>query len=111
MRKFISIPLTVDITRFEPKGTAVRIPLSRITAGPLSIPTLLVGLIRQRFPADVGFEEPATLVLSLERFLPPFISADIQKIWIIDGGLAVTLGRGGADLPGNLPVGGADGTG
>jgi hypothetical protein len=107
VRKFISVPFTVDITRFEPKGTTVRVPLSRITAGPFPIPTLLVGLIRQRFPADVGFEEPATLVFSLDRFLPSFVSADIQKIWIIDGGLAVTLGRGGADLP----SGGINGTG
>ena len=53
---------------------------------------------------DVGrrgrhVEEPATLVVSLDRFLPPFVQADIQKIWIMDGGLAVTLGHGGADLP------------
>ena len=107
VRKFISIPFTVDITRFEPKGTTVRIPLARITAGPLPIPTLLVGLIRQKFPADIGFEEPATLVWSMERFLPPLVSADIQKIWIIDGGLAMTFGRGGADVP----AGGTDGTG
>jgi len=37
--------------------------------------------------------------------LPTFVSADIQKIWIIDGGLAVTLGRGGADMPGDLQHG------
>lgn len=99
VRKFISIPFTVDITHFETQGTTVKVPLARITAGPLPIPTLLVGFIRRKFPADVGFEEPATLVLSLDRFLPSFVAADIQKIWIIDGGLAVTLGRGGADLP------------
>jgi len=105
VRKFISVPFTVDIARFEAKGTTVRIPLARVTAGPIPIPKLLVGLIRRQLPTDVGFEEPATLVLSLGRFLPPFIAADIQKIWIIDGGLAVTLGRGGADLP----AGGTDG--
>lgn len=99
VRKFISIPFTVDVTRFEAKGTTIRIPLARITAGPVPIPTLLVGLIRQKFPADVRYEDPATLVMSLDRFLPSFVAADIQKIWIIDGGLAVTLGRGGADLP------------
>jgi hypothetical protein len=104
VRKFISIPFTVEIARFEARGTTIRIPLARITAGPLPVPTLLVGLIRQRFPADVRFEDPATLVLSLDRFLPSFVAADIQKIWIIDGGLAVTLGRGGADLP----TGGSD---
>jgi hypothetical protein len=105
VRKFISIPFTVDITQVEAKGTTIRIPLARITAGPIPIPTLLVSLVRQKFPADVRYEEPATLVLSLDRFLPPFVAADIQKIWIIDGGLAVTLGRGGADLP----LGGMDG--
>jgi len=107
VRKLISIPFTVDITRFETRGTTVRVPLARISAGPLPIPTLLVGLVRDKFPKDlVQYEEPATLVLSLDRFLPSFVSADIQKIWIIDGGLAVTLGRGGADLPaGGFDVG------
>ncbi|HEX6096058.1 MAG TPA: hypothetical protein VF432_07035 [Thermoanaerobaculia bacterium] len=100
VRKFISVPFTVDITEMQAKGTTVRVPLARISAGPIPVPTLLVGLIRDKFPKDlVRFEDPATLVMSLDRFLPPFVSADIQKIWIIDGGLAVTLGRGGADLP------------
>jgi hypothetical protein len=100
VRKFIAVPFTVDITQFQAKGTTVRVPLARISAGPIPIPTLLVGLLRQKLPKElVTYEEPATLVMSLDRFLPPFVSADIQKIWIIDGGLAVTLGRGGADLP------------
>ena len=100
VRKFISVPFSVDITQIVPSGTTVRVPLARISAGPIPVPTLLVGLVRQKLPKElVTYEEPATLVLSLDRFLPPFISADIQKIWIIDGGLAVTLGKGGADLP------------
>ena len=99
-KKFIRVPFTVDITEFRAQGTTVRVPLARISAGPLPVPTLLVGLLRQKFPKElVTYEEPATLVMSLDRFLPPFVAADIQKIWIIDGGLAVTLGRGGADLP------------
>ena len=100
VRKFISVPFTVDINHIQPSGTTVRVPLGRISAGPIPIPALLVGLVRQRFPKElVTYEDPATLVISLDRFLPTFVTADIQKIWIIDGGLAVTLGRGGADLP------------
>ena len=100
VRKFIAVPFTVDITHIHAKGTTVRVPLVRMSAGPIPLPTLLVGLLRQKFPKElVTFEEPATLVMSLDRFLPPFVAADIQKIWIIDGGLAVTLGRGGADIP------------
>ena len=109
IRKFIAVPFQVDINEIRAKGTVVRVPLARMSAGPIPIPTLLLGLIRQRFPKElVTFEEPATLVMSLDRFLPPFVSADIQKIWIIDGGLAVTLGRGGADLP--TSDGGINGT-
>lgn len=99
VRKFISVPFSVEVNRFDTRGTEVRIPLARISAGPLPVPTLLVGLVRKSFPADVRYEDPATLVLSLDRFLPTFVSAEIQTIRIIDGGLAVTLGRGGADLP------------
>jgi hypothetical protein len=99
VRKFISVPFSVEVNRFDTRGTEVRIPLARISAGPLPVPTLLVGLVRKSFPADVRYEDPATLVLSLDRFLPTFISAEIQTIRIIDDGLAVTLGRGGADLP------------
>ena len=107
IRKFIAVPFQVDINEIRAKGTVVRVPLARMSAGPIPIPTLLLGLLRQRFPKElVTFEEPATLVMSLDRFLPSFVSADIQKIWIIDGGLAVTLGRGGADLP----EGGINGT-
>jgi hypothetical protein len=100
VRKFISIPFSVEITQIQASGTTVRVPLARISAGPIPVPTLLVGLIRDRFPKQlVRYEDPATLVMSLDRFLPSFVAADIQKIWIMDGGLAVTLGRGGADLP------------
>jgi hypothetical protein len=103
VRKGISIPFAIEITHIHTQGTTVRVPLSRVTAGPLPIPKLLVSLVSGRLPPElVSYEEPATFVVSLDRFLPPFVAADIQKIWIIEGGLAVTLGRGGADLPGGM---------
>lgn len=107
IKKVISVPFTVEIREMIPDKTTVKVPLAKISAGPLPIPKLLLGLIKDKFAKDfMTFEEPATFVLSLDRFLPPFVTADIQKIWIIDGGLAVTLGRGGADLP---PAGGTNG--
>ena len=101
IRKFISVPFTVDIVELIASGTTVRVPVKSASAfGGLPIPRFLFSLAQGRLPKDlVTFEEPATFVISLDRFLPTFVSADIQKIWIIDGGLAVTLGRGGADLP------------
>src|SRR6476620_6830691 len=100
VRKFIAVPFTVDITEILAAGTTVKVPLRNASAAGFPIPAILFGLIRSRLPKEiVGYEEPATLVMSLDRFLPNFVTADIQKIWIIEGGLAVTLGRGGADLP------------
>jgi hypothetical protein len=101
IRKFISVPFSVDITEIDTMGRTVRVPLRSASAfGAIPIPQFLFGLVRHRLPAElVRYEDPATLVFSLDRFLPSFVDAEIQKIWIIDGGLAVTLGRGGADLP------------
>ena len=101
IRKFISIPFSIDIREIVASGKTVRVPLGAASAfGAIPIPQFLFGLARHRLPPElVRYEDPATLVFSLDRFLPTFIDADIQKIWIIDGGLAVTLGRGGADLP------------
>ena len=110
VRKFIAVPFSVDIPAIEARGRIVRVPLRGASAfGAIPIPQFLFGLMKSRLPAAlVDFEEPATLVFSLDRFLPSFVDAEVQSIWIIDGGLAVTLGRGGADPP--LPEGfhGAD---
>jgi len=101
IRKFIGVPFTVDIKEIRASGRTVRVPIASASAfGALPIPQFLFGLAKNKLPADlVHYEEPATFVVSLERFLPSFVDADIENIWIIDGGLAVTLGRGGADLP------------
>jgi len=108
IRKFVAVPFTVDVTEIRANGTTVRVPLHGASAAGFPVPLLLFRLIKSRLPQDlVEFEEPATLVMTLDRFLPNFISADIQKIWIVDGGLVVTLGKGGADLP--EPTGGSHG--
>ncbi|GAC1437101.1 MAG: hypothetical protein NVSMB68_09030 [Thermoanaerobaculia bacterium] len=108
IRKFFAVPFTVDITEIRASGTTVRVPLRNASAAGFPIPSILFGLVKSRLPRDlVTYEEPATFVMTLDRFLPNFISADIQKIWIVDGGLLVTLGRGGADLP--QVTGGPDG--
>lgn len=101
VRKFIAVPFSAEIAEISPSGTTIRIPIRSASAfGAIPIPRFLFSLIREKLPrALVGFEEPATFVVSLDRFLPAFVTADVQKIWIVDGGLAVTLGRGGADLP------------
>ena len=98
---FMTVPFTVYVSEMFPRGTEVRVPLRAVSAfGAIPIPQFLFRFAKDRLPKDlVRFEEPATFVFALDRFLPTFVSTEIQKIWIIDGGLAVTLGKGGADLP------------
>ena len=107
VKKFISVPFTIEIAEMIASGTTVRVPVRSASAfGAIPIPKFLFSLTQGKLPRDlIRFEEPATFVISLDRFLPTFVSADIQNIWIIDGGLAVTLGRGGADMPGDLQHG------
>jgi hypothetical protein len=100
VRKFIAVPFRVDVTEMRAAGTTVRVPLRGVSAAGIPLPTILVTLLKSQFPRDlIELEPPATMVMSLDRFLPPFVTADVQKIWIIEGGLAITLGRGGAVLP------------
>jgi len=101
VRKFISVPFEVHISEIGASGRDVRVPLRSVEAfGLIPIPKFLFGLVRDRLPAElVRYEEPATFIFSLDRFLPKFVDAEIQRVWIIDGGLDVILGRGGADLP------------
>ncbi|HEY2830546.1 MAG TPA: hypothetical protein VGJ88_10555 [Thermoanaerobaculia bacterium] len=101
IQKFISVPFAVEIGEILASGTTVRVPVKGASAfGAIPIPRFLFSLAQGKLPRDlVRYEEPATFVIALDRFLPNFVSADVHQIWIIDGGLAVTLGRGGADMP------------
>jgi hypothetical protein len=101
VRKFVSVPFVVEIAELIPSGTTVRVPVRSASAfGGIPIPRFLFALVKNHLPREhLHYEDPATFIVSLDRFLPSFVTADVQKIWIMDGGLAVTLGRGGADLP------------
>ncbi len=101
VRKILSVPFCVEVTEMIADGTTVKVPVKSATAfGGIPIPRFLFTLVKGQIPQDLmRYEEPATFVVSLDRFLPSFVTADVRKIWIIDGGLAVSLGKGGADLP------------
>lgn len=109
IRKVIAVPFSAEIAELHASGTTVRISIRSASAfGAIPIPQFLFSLVKGRLPKElVGFEPPATFVVSLDRFLPPFVTADLKRIWIVEGGLQVSLGRGGADIP--PPSGGTDG--
>jgi len=80
VRKFLTVPFEVEIREIEARGRSVRVPLRSVSAfGAIPIPRFLFGLMKNRLPAEfVGYEEPATFVFSLDRFLPNFVDAEIS---------------------------------
>jgi hypothetical protein len=96
--------LTVEIERIDAQGTVVRVPIARAGLIPTRVLAgvwhLVRGFIAPRIPIDaVTLQAPLTFVIQVDRFLPPFVRAEVREIRIVDGGLAVALGPGGADLP------------
>src|SRR5262249_859944 len=54
IRKFISVPFSVDIHEIVASGSTVRVPLGAAsTFGAIPIPQFLFGLLRNRLPAEL----------------------------------------------------------
>ncbi len=102
---FVAVPFSAGVSGIFVEGKTVVVPVSNI----VHIPTpflsgLLLPVIRNlisgRVPGDaVTLRPPLTIVIRLDRFLPPFVDVQIEKIDIIEGGLAVRMGPGGATPP------------
>ena len=75
VRKFISVRFTVEIRELIASGTTVRVPLTNVQAfGGLPIPQFLFPLVQSRLPKGlVTYEPPATFVVQLASFVPPFV--------------------------------------
>lgn len=104
VRKGLSVPFRFRVREVTADGPVLRIPIEQPTAlGFIPIPSLLFR-VAEGFAAVDGIAiDPArkTIEISLDHFLPPFVDAEIESVRFIAGGVEVTLGRGGADLPQN----------
>jgi hypothetical protein len=102
VKKGIPLPFRVVIRNIEALGRTVRVRLEEMAAlGVIPIPSIFTRLIGNRQAADgVVYEAKSnSLVIQLDRFLPTFLDVELAEIRILEGGLAVRLARGGADLP------------
>jgi hypothetical protein len=102
VRKGIALPFRFHVRRIDVFGTTLRLPIEQLTvAGFLPVPTFLFRLA-EGFGAVDGVTidpERKTVSVSVDRFLPDFVDVEIEDVRIVAGGVRVTLGRGGADLP------------
>lgn len=101
-RRGISIPFRFHLRRVETDGLAVRLPIENLTVlGILPVPSLLFHIAEGLAKVDGVRLDPErkTVILSLDRFLPDFLDVEISSIHLVAGGVKLTLGGGGADLP------------
>lgn len=106
VRKGLPLPFRLKVRQIESHGRAVTARIENMAAlGVIPLPSFLTRLVGNRQAADgvVYQAETNSLVIQLDRFLPTFVDVEISEIRIVDGGLAVRLGSGGADLPPNFP--------
>lgn len=102
VRKGFSVPFRFHLRTISVAGRTLRLPIEQLTvAGFLPVPALLFRLAEEFGTVDgVAIDpEQKTVVVSMDRFLPEFLDIEIEDLRIIRGGVRVTLGRGGADLP------------
>jgi hypothetical protein len=99
--KFISVPFTIVIRKIVSYQTTVRVYLEQATAFGIPLPALLMKFVEQKFPGGEISYDPDTrsFAIQLDRFLPPFIDVAISEIRLIEDGVAVRLGPGGATPP------------
>lgn len=106
-RKAVAIPFQLAVRRIHAVGRTITFSLEDMSAfGFLPLPAFLMRLVGNRVTDEgVTFNaEKNVVVVRLDRFLPTFVDVEVTEIHIIDGGIAVRLGRGGADMP--VPSGG-----
>jgi hypothetical protein len=102
VRKGISVPFRFFLRTISIEGRTVRLPIEQLTvAGFLPVPALLFRLADGLGAVEGVAIDPErkTVVISVDRFLPRFLDVEIESVRIIQGGVRVALGRGGADLP------------
>lgn len=101
LKRGLPVPVRLVVRRIETAGRTLKVRLEDLSAMGLPLPSLLTRLVGNRQAAD-GIHFDATtssLLIQLDRFLPSFLEVEVSEIRIIDGGLLVRLGSGGADLP------------
>ncbi|MCA1732042.1 MAG: hypothetical protein LC732_00385 [Acidobacteria bacterium] len=102
LKKGFSVPFSVVVREILASEGGVVVPFADVSVlGFLPVPRFLFSLAEGFSKADGITIDPArqAIFIALDRFLPPFVDLEIDSIRIVDGGLAVTLGPGGADPP------------
>ena len=95
------IPVTVQfrVAEITARGTTLEIKIDNVsTFGILPIPKLIFRLVGElNLPDGLSFDaDTMKVVIHLDRLLPALMEVTVDTIRMIEGGLVVRLGEGGA---------------
>lgn len=88
----IPLPFAADVRSIDVVGRTIVVPVSI----PAIVAPVIRGIAASKIPEGVTIRPPFTFIIQLDRFLPPIIDMQIREIRIIEGGLSVQIGPGGA---------------
>jgi hypothetical protein len=88
----IPLPFAADVRAIDVEGRTIVVPISI----PAIVAPVIRGIAASKIPEGVTIRPPFTFIIQLDRFLPSFIDMQIREIRIIEGGLSVEIGPGGA---------------
>jgi hypothetical protein len=101
---FLPVPFSADVREILVEGRTILIPVAEVALIPTSVLGGLWSVVREvlapKIPLDaVTVRKPLTFAIDLAKLVPPFADVDVREIRIVDRGLAVSVGPGGADPP------------
>jgi hypothetical protein len=103
IQKGLSIPIRCTVREILAEGRTLRVVLENLsTFGSLPLPKNLFRLVDDlKLPEGLSFDAGTmTLTVRIDKFLPSYVDLTIKAIRFINGGLALYLGEGNADIPG-----------
>ncbi len=100
-KKGFSIPFQGTIRSIRPDRAWLHIKLDEVSAFGLPVPAFLQKFIEgQVRDGSVKYEDATKeLAIDIGRNIPGFIDVAIDTVRLVRGGVAITLGPGGADIP------------
>ena len=103
--KGMTVPFEVKIREIRGEGSILHVKIHEVSAFGLPVPGFL-GRFLEGFTRDdaIKFDGTTnTISIDVAKKAPPFVDLTFGEVRLVKGGVEITLGPGGADLPERPP--------
>lgn len=100
-KKGMTIPFEVTIREIRPEGSTLHVRIHDVSAFGLPVPAFLGKFLEGIGRNDAIRFDGSTNTISVDvgKQTPPFVEVTFREVRLVKGGVEVTLGPGGTDLP------------